>query len=107
MSNPKTPADATVNKSRTWIPGFDLVADGGLPANRSTLVTGTAGSGKTIFATQFLAAAIGNTGEAGVFVTFEDAPEDIRRNMLGFGWDIARWEREKKWAFVNATPEPA
>ena len=103
----QTSRHSTVKKVRTWIPGFDLVADGGVPENRSTLITGTAGSGKTIFATQFLAEAITHGGESGVFVSFEDSPADIRRNMLGFGWDIAKWEREKKWAFVDATPEPA
>ena len=76
----QTSRRSTVQKVRTWIPGFDLVADGGVPENRSTLITGTAGSGKTIFATQFLAEAIKHGGESGVFVSFEDSPEDIRRN---------------------------
>jgi circadian clock protein KaiC len=42
-----------------------------------------------------------------VFVTFEDRVEDIRANMLGFGWDIAKWESEGKWIFVDAAPDPA
>ena len=107
MSRQRSRSEHGVEKTRTWIPGFDVVAEGGLPRTRSTLVTGTAGSGKTIFAAQFLAGGIEHGAEPGVFVTFEDAPDDIRRNMLGFGWDIARWEREKRWAFVDATPEPA
>lgn len=93
-----------VQKLPTGIPGFDVISEGGLPQGRATLVAGTAGSAKTVFATQFLAAGILDAGENGVFVTFEDAPEDIRKNMLGFGWDIARWEAEGKWAFVDAAP---
>lgn len=41
---------------------------------------------------------------AGVFVTFEEPPEDLRRNLASFGWDIAAWEAEKKWIFVDASP---
>lgn len=94
-----------VEKLATHIPGFDVVAEGGLPRARSTLVAGTAGSGKTLFASNFLAAGIRESGERGVFVTFEDRPEDIRRNMLGFGWEIARWEEAGTWAFVDASPD--
>lgn len=93
-------------KLRTAIEGFDLIASGGLPAGRSTLLSGTSGSAKTVFAAQFIAAGIAHVGESGVFVTFEEAPEDIRLNMAGFGWDIAAWEAEGKWAFVDASPEP-
>ena len=95
----------TVPKHRTGIPGFDLISEGGLPRARATLVAGTAGSAKTVFATHFLAAGILQDGEAGVFVTFEDRVEDIRANMLGFGWDIARWEKEGNWIFVDAAPD--
>ncbi|MDB4879144.1 MAG: circadian clock protein KaiC [Gemmatimonadetes bacterium] len=100
-------ADApTVPKHRTGIPGFDLISDGGLPRARATLVSGTAGSAKTVFATHFLASGIANDGEPGVFVTFEDRVEDIRANMLGFGWRIADWERAGTWQFVDAAPDP-
>ena len=90
-----------VSKIETHIPGFDLVADGGLPARRATLIAGTAGSAKTVFATHFLAAGIVEAREARVFVTFEDQPDDIRRNMHSFGWDIPAWERDGLRAFVG------
>ncbi len=95
-----------IEKIRTEISGFDLIACGGLPKGRTTLVAGTSGSAKTVFAAQFLAAGIARVGEPGVFVTFEESPEDLRRNMLGLGWDISTWEAEQKWAFVDASPEP-
>jgi len=97
---------AGLRKLHTAIEGFDLIAAGGLPAGRSTLLSGTSGSAKTVFAAQFIAAGIAYEGESGVFVTFEEAPEDIRHNMAGFGWDIAAWEAEGKWVFVDASPEP-
>jgi circadian clock protein KaiC len=96
-----------VEKLETGIPGFDFIADGGLPRGRSALVAGSAGSGKTVFVSQFLAGGIEKHDEHGVFVTFEERPVDIRRNMAGFGWPIEEWERERKWAFVDASPEPS
>lgn len=95
-----------IEKLETHIPGFDLIADGGLPKGRTSLVSGTAGSAKTVFAAQFLTAGILQAEENGVFVTFEESARDIRRNMKGFGWEIERWESEGKWAFVDASPEP-
>jgi circadian clock protein KaiC len=94
-----------VRKLATGIESFDLVAEGGLPQNRTTLVAGTAGSGKTVFALQFLAAGIA-AGENGVFVTFEESPRDIRQNMRSFGWDLVQWERDGTLAIVDASPDP-
>lgn len=96
----------SIEKAPTGIPGFDHISTGGLPKHRTTLISGTAGSAKTVFAAQFLAEGIKQFGEAGVFVTFEESPEDIRRNMLGFGWDIAAWEQAGLWAFVDASRQP-
>ncbi|HUF76552.1 MAG TPA: circadian clock protein KaiC [Longimicrobiales bacterium] len=97
---------SAVEKLPTGISSFDMIAEGGLPRNRTTLVSGTAGSGKTVFAIQFLAAGIRDGGEPGVFVTFEESPADIRANMRGFGWDLEKWERDGKLAFVDASPTP-
>jgi circadian clock protein KaiC len=102
MTNQAIPA---VEKLRTGISSLDIIAKGGLPKNRTTLISGTAGSGKTVFAVQFLAAGI-TKGENGVFVTFEESADDIRANMRSFGWDLAQWEKEGKLTFVDASPDP-
>jgi circadian clock protein KaiC len=94
-----------IQKVPTGIFGFDHIAEGGLPEGRSTLVVGTAGSAKTVFAMQFLLEGAAR-GENGVFVTFEESPADLRRNVLGFGWDIMRLEEERKLCFVDASPRP-
>jgi circadian clock protein KaiC len=91
-------------KIPTGIAAFDELTMGGLPRGRATLVGGTPGSGKTVFATQFLAHGIAACGENGVFVTFEEAPQDIEINMRGFGWDLAQWRREGRLAFVDVSP---
>lgn len=95
-----------IKKLPTGISGFDLIAYGGLPENRTTLLAGTAGSAKTVMAVQFLAKGIQEFGAPGVFVTFEESPADIRRNMLSLNWDIAAWEAAGKWVFVDAAPHP-
>ncbi|MDB6036582.1 MAG: putative circadian clock protein KaiC [Verrucomicrobiales bacterium] len=93
-----------MEKLPTGIAGLDWVCDGGFPKNRTTLVCGTAGSGKTLFAAQFLAEGIQQTNESGLFVTFEESPDDIRNNVGSLGWNVPLWEKQKKWVFVNASP---
>ena len=102
MTNSNHPA---VEKLRTGISSLDIIAKGGLPKKRTTLISGTAGSGKTVFAVHFLAAGI-ELGEPGVFVTFEESAADVRKNMQSFGWDLAMWEEQGKLTFVDASPDP-
>jgi circadian clock protein KaiC len=98
--------DSMLEKLPTGIPSFDVIAKGGLPKSRTTLLSGTAGSGKTVFAMHFLAAGIVQAKEHGVFVTFEESASDIRKNVRNFGWDLAAWERDRALAFVDASPDP-
>jgi circadian clock protein KaiC len=92
-----------IGRTPTGISGFDQVALGGLPSGRSTLLTGTTGSGKTLFAVEFLARGIMTYDEPGVFVTFEETANDIRRNSTSLGFAIEAWEADRKWAFVDAS----
>ncbi|MFN2381087.1 MAG: circadian clock protein KaiC [Guyparkeria sp.] len=89
----------------TGMAGLDHITLGGLPRGRVTLVSGTAGCGKTVFAGQFLAEGVRGHDEAGVFVTFEESAADIRANLAGFGWSVAEWESRGHWAFVDASPD--
>ncbi|HZZ78928.1 MAG TPA: circadian clock protein KaiC [Gemmataceae bacterium] len=93
-----------LERVKTGVDAFDGLVMGGLPRARTTVVAGTPGSGKTVFATQFLAHGITDYGENGVFVTFEEPPVDIEANMRSFGWDMPRWRKEKRLAFVDASP---
>ncbi len=99
------PVETPIEKQPTGIAGFDHITNGGLPRGRATLLSGTAGSAKTVFAVQFLIEGI-TRGEPGVFVTFEETPSDVRRNVLGFGWDIAALEAARQFAFVDASQRP-
>ncbi|MGP9814044.1 circadian clock protein KaiC [Rhodopseudomonas sp. NSM] len=76
-----------IAKSRTGIDGFDELTLGGLPTGRPSLICGSAGCGKTLFASTFLINGARHYGEPGVFVTFEERAVDIVDNVesLGFG----------------------
>ena len=76
-------------KAATGIAGFDEITLGGLPAGRPSLVCGSAGCGKTLFAATFLVNGATRFGEPGVFMSFEERAEDLAANVssLGFGLD--------------------
>lgn len=77
-----------ITKSLTGIDGFDELTLGGLPTGRPTLVCGSAGCGKTLFASTFLLNGVRDFDEPGVFVTFEERPVDIVNNVASLGFDV-------------------
>ncbi|MEY2590588.1 MAG: circadian clock protein KaiC [Acidimicrobiaceae bacterium] len=81
-------------KAPTGISGLDEVTGGGLPRGRPTLVCGPAGCGKTLLAMEFLVRGITQFGEAGVFVAFEESPEDLVANVASLGFDLAQLEAD-------------
>jgi circadian clock protein KaiC len=88
------------------IPGFDEVAGGGIPAERSTLVAGTAGSGKTILGVQYLLAGIEHFGQNGVLVTVDEAPDEVARNVSSLGWDLPALIEGGRLAIVDVSVDP-
>lgn len=95
-----------VQKIRTMIEGFDDISHGGMPLGRTTLVSGTSGTGKTLFAVQFLYHGIIHFDEPGIFVTFEESPSDIIKNASSFGWDLQQLVEEGKLFILDASPDP-
>jgi circadian clock protein KaiC len=95
-----------VQKIRTMIEGFDDISHGGLPVGRSTLVSGTSGTGKTLMAAQFIYNGIIYFNEPGVFVTFEESPADIITNARSFGWDLQKLIDDGKLFILDASPDP-
>lgn len=83
-------------KERTGIPGFDEITGGGLPQGRPTLVCGSAGAGKTLFAMEFLVRGALLYGEPGVFMSFEETQEELTKNTASLGFDLNELSAEKK-----------
>jgi circadian clock protein KaiC len=75
-----------LSKIPTGIQGFDEVSRGGLPCNRTTLVLGGAGSGKTVYSLQSLVNALRRRRESGSFVAFEESTLQITESAAGFDW---------------------
>lgn len=89
----------------TGIPGADkILGEKGLPRGHSILICGGPGSGKTTFAIQFLYKGATEHNEPGIYISLDEDPEDVKKNMSKFGWDLSKLEKEKKLAFINVSP---
>jgi len=75
-------------KCPTGINGLDEITGGGLPRGRPTLITGYAGSGKTLFGMEFLVHGARDYGEPGIFIAFEESEKDLVTNVASLGWDL-------------------
>jgi circadian clock protein KaiC len=87
---------AILEKIPTGIRGFDEITEGGLPSGRCTLIAGGPGSGKTMFAMQFLLNGSINYDEPGIFMSFEEKKEDLAKNFSSLGFDIDELAAQKK-----------
>jgi len=88
----------------TGIDGFDQVTKGGLPDNRTTVLVGSPGTGKTIFALQTLV----NTarrGEPCIFVSFEENIRRLIEDAASCGWDLTEFQK-KKLILLDARMQP-
>src|SRR5918999_5321308 len=85
-----------LQKARTGIPGFDEITGGGLPAGRPTLICGSAGAGKTLFAMEFLVRGATLFDEPGVFISFEETDEELATNVASLGFDLKQLIADKK-----------
>jgi circadian clock protein KaiC len=92
----KTQAEGVLEKALTGIKGLDEITNGGLPKGRPTLVVGSAGSGKTLLAMEFLVHGSRDYNEPGVFMAFEETGEELTKNVKSLGFDLKKLTEEKK-----------
>src|SRR6202158_979638 len=92
----RQPSSKTLPKAPTGIQGLDEITGGGLPTGRPTLVSGGAGSGKTLFGVEFLVRGATQYDEPGVFMSFEETIPDLTQNAASLGFDLDRLVAEKK-----------
>ncbi|MBI5253366.1 MAG: AAA family ATPase [Euryarchaeota archaeon] len=88
---------------KTGIEGLDAMLNGGFPRGSTILLSGKIGTGKTVFGMQFLYCGATKYNEPGVFVTVDERPEDLRREMLNFGWNVAELEKKGKLAIIDVS----
>lgn len=77
-----------LHKCLTGIKGFDEVTEGGLPKNRTTLISGGAGSGKTLFGIDFLINGVISYKEHGVFMSFEETADELYKDVASLNLDL-------------------
>src|SRR6202048_3750075 len=82
-------------KSPTGIRGLDEITFGGLPKGRPSLVCGSAGCGKTLLGLEFLINGARNYKEPGVFIAFEETPEELIANVSSLGFELDRLVEKK------------
>ncbi|MBL8952449.1 MAG: AAA family ATPase, partial [Myxococcaceae bacterium] len=83
MFDPKSPGD----RASTGIPGLDDVLAGGLPRNRTYLIQGDPGVGKTTMGLQFLLAGVAR-GESGLYVSLSETKTEIDAVAESHGWSL-------------------
>jgi len=84
---------ATTAHLSTGVAGLDgMFARKGYFRGNSVLASGTAGTGKSSLAAQFVEAAC-RRGERCLYFAFEESPSQIMRNMRSIGLDLERWMR--------------
>src|SRR4029077_4361050 len=83
---PEAPPPALEISTRlgSGIPGLDELVGGGFLKRSSTLVSGSAGVGKSTFGVQFLLEGA-TKGEAGLYVTLEEGPEQLLTSAEALG----------------------
>jgi circadian clock protein KaiC len=90
-----------IAKVSSGVAGLDEILDGGFPQGRTTLATGGPGTGKTMLGVEFLYRSA-QAGEAGIFITFEEQADAVRRNGRTLGWDFAALEKAGKLFLLEA-----
>ncbi len=88
---------------KTGIPGLDELVSGGFPQSRVVLVVGGPGTGKTIFAGQFIYKGIVDFAENGIYLSLDETRKQLFAEMSTFGWDFEKAEKEKNFFFMDAT----
>src|SRR5581483_6981879 len=94
----------SVPRLSTGIQGLDALLDGGIPRGSSVLVSGTAGTGKTVLLLEFIYRGA-QRGEKGILFSFEETPERLRATADGLGWNLER-EVERGMVEIVYIPQP-
>jgi circadian clock protein KaiC len=92
----RTSSLSPLEKEPTGIEGFDEITSGGVPKGRATLVCGSAGAGKTLFAMEFLVRGATEFNEPGVFMSFEETKQELTKNVASLGFDLEQLHAEHK-----------
>ena len=83
-----------MKSTQTGIKGFDELVSGGMPAGGIVLLSGTPGTGKTIFGLEFLYNGAARFNEKGLYVSFEEKRGSLFKQAESFGWSLQALEKK-------------
>lgn len=83
----------------TGNPAIDEILEGGFESGKTYLLAGEAGTGKTIFSLQYLIYGA-KSNEPGIYVTIDERPEMLVRDVRNFGWDLQPLIETRKLAVL-------
>ncbi len=89
----------------TGIPGLDEVMENGFRRNSVNVIGGGAGTGKSIFAMQFLIDGIEKKNENGIYISFEESEEKILNDFNKFPWNLKDKIKNRQLVILHYTPE--
>jgi circadian clock protein KaiC len=85
-----------LHKTPTGIKGFDEITEGGLPKNRTTLFSGSTGTGKTLLGIDFLINGATRYDEPGVFMSFEETEDELYEDVASLNLNLQKLVSQKK-----------
>lgn len=91
-------------RTRTGIPGFDNLIDGGFLKGKIVLLSGSPGTCKSIFALQYLYNGATQFQEKGLYISFEEKERNLKSQAAQFGWDFQKLEKEKMVKIISIHP---
>lgn len=88
----------------TGIDGLDDLIGGGLQKGKTYLISGEAGTGKTVFCLQYTLDGLSRK-ENVVYLTVDERPTHLVQDAATFDWDLETPIREKRLYMIDITPE--
>ncbi len=85
----------------TGISGLDSLISGGFAEDTVNLVSGPAGSAKSLMGMQFIYTGVKDHGETGIYITLEEPRVNILRAMDAYGMELEKYEQEGKLILLD------
>jgi circadian clock protein KaiC len=97
----KASAKTENGRVATGIKEFDSFVEGGFPKGSVVLLAGAAGSGKTIFGSQYLYHGLARLNEPGVYMSLAENRNTFMKNMKRMGMNFKEYEQKGKFKFLD------
>ena len=91
-----------ISRMPTGIEGLDNLMGGGFQRDKVYLISGEAGTGKTIFCLQYVLAGI-RKGENAAYISLDEKPRHLVEDAESLGWDLKRMIKSSSFWMLHRT----